>query len=504
MENEYRELLKIVKTYNGNEEELRVLNKAWRFSKLSHTGQKRLSGEPYVMHELETAKILASWNLDTTTILAGLLHDVVEDGAAKIDDLEKNFGKDVANLVDGVTKVSYLKLRGSKEEEFVENLRKMFLAMAKDLRVILVKLADRLHNMRTLKALPQEKQLRIARETLDVFAPLAERLGMGVVKAQLDDLAFPYVYPDEYEKVLGLSTIHYKKAEDHIKKVKRTLLKSLADENIYAKIDGRKKHLFSLWKKLQRQDIDWDFSKAHDIVALRILLEDTQQCYTTLGIVHKHYKPVPYLGISDFIAQPKPNGYRSIHTKIFGPGGRIIEVQIRTYAMHQEAEYGVAAHWHLSMLKAKRGISSRDVEEGRLNVVDQNKFHWVRQLVDWQKEISDSKRFLEAVKFDALKERIFVFSPKGDVFDLPVASTPVDFAYAVHTNLGEYIKGARVDSKIVPLDFKLRSGQVVEIIKSKNPKSPNSNWLEFVITNLAKREINKHLRKVETEGKIQR
>ena len=500
MENEYKELVKIVKNYNGSERDLDTLDKAWRFAKLSHTGQKRLSGEPYVMHELETAKILASWKLDMTTVLAGLLHDTVEDGAAKVEDLERDFGKDVACLVDGVTKVSYLKLRGSKEEEFVENLRKMFLAMAKDLRVILVKLADRLHNMKTLQSLSKEKQIRIAGETLEIYAPLSERLGMGEIKAQLDDLAFPYVYPDDFEKVKKLSLVHYKKAEEHIRKVKVTIFKSLAGEGIKAKIDGRKKHLFSLWKKLERPEIDWDYSKIYDIVALRILLENTSQCYTTLGIIHKYYKPVPHLGVSDFIAQPKPNGYRSIHTKVFGPGGRIIEVQIRTFKMHEEAEYGVAAHWHLSMLKTKKGASSQDVEEGSLNVVDQNKFHWVKQLVDWQKEISDSKRFFEAVKFDALKSRIFVFSPKGDVFDLPLASTPVDFAYAVHTDLGEHIKGARIDCKMVPLDYKLGSGQVVEIIKSKNPKSPNSNWLEFVVTNLARREINKYLRKVQAKG----
>ena len=490
----------MIKTYNGNEEDLRVLDKAWKFAKLSHTGQKRLSGEPYVMHELETAKILASWKLDTKTILAGLLHDTVEDGAAKIEDLEKSFGGDVAILVDGVTKVSYLKLRGSKEEEFVENLRKMFLAMAKDLRVVLVKLADRLHNMRTLQPLPEDKKVRIARETLEIYAPLAERLGMGEIKAQLDDLAFPYVYPKEYEKVRELSTIHYKKAEEHIRKVKMTILKSLAGEGIGAKIDGRKKHLYSLWKKLQRLEIDWDFTKVNDIVALRILVDTVQQCYTVLGVVHKHYKPVPHLGISDFIAQPKPNGYRSIHTKVFGPAGKIIEVQIRTRIMHEEAEFGVAAHWHLSMLKAKKNLSSQDVEEGRLNIVDQNKFYWVKQLVDWQKEISDSKRFLEAVKFDAFSKRIYVFSPKGDVFDLPEGATPVDFAYAVHTDFGEYIKGAKVDGKIVPLNYKLGSGQVVEIIKSKNLKNPNADWLESVVTNLARREINKHLRKVRSKG----
>lgn len=500
MESKFIELLNLINSYSKDERDLETIERAWKFSKIVHTGQKRLSGEPYVAHELQTAYILALWKMDVKTVVAGLLHDSVEDGAASMEDIEKDFGSEVAGLIDGVTKVSYLKLRGSKEEEFVENLRKMFLAMAKDLRVVLVKLADRLHNMQTLQYLPEEKKVRIARETLEVYAPLAERLGMGKVKVQLDELAFPYVYPEEYEKVKHLSLIHYKKTEEHIKKIRTTILKSLAREKIKAHVEGRKKHLYSLWKKLERSEIDWDFSQVNDIVALRILVETTPQCYTALGVVHRHYKPVPHLGISDFIAQPKPNGYRSIHTKVFGPAGRIVEVQIRTFEMHKEAEYGLAAHWHLSVLKAKKGISSQDVEEGKRNIVDQSKFHWVRQLADWQKEIKDSKEFLESVKFDALRERIFVFSPNGDVFDLPVGSTPIDFAYAVHTDLGEFVKGVRVDGKIVPLNFKLGSGQVVEIIKSKNPKTPNADWLEFVVTTLARRELNKYLRKVDSKN----
>jgi len=493
MEKEFEELIRNLNSYDGKKKNIADLRKAWEYAKAAHLGQKRLSGEPYVLHALETAKVLVSWNLDSSTIQAGLLHDAVEDGAATMGDLQKNFGKDVAFLVSGVTKISNIRLRGSKEEEFVENLRKMFVAMAKDLRVVLVKLADRLHNMRTLQAVPREKQVRIARETLEIYAPLAERLGMGQVKSQLDDLAFPYIYPKAYKKVKKLSEIHYKRAEEHIKKVKITILKGLAEEKIIAKIDGRKKHLFSLWTKLKRPGINWDFSKVHDIVALRILVDTTPDCYIVLGVVHKHYKPVPHLGVSDFIAQPKPNGYQSIHTKVFGPEGRIVEVQIRTNKMHKQAEYGIAAHWAYSETKSKK--DSKGVSNDMGVFAARKKLEWVMQLADWQKEIKDSKDFLESVKFDALSQRIFVFSPKGDVYDLPKNSTPVDFAYAVHTDLGRFIKGAKVDGKIAPLEYKLSSGQVVEIIKSKNPKFPNTDWLEFVVTGQARRKINQYLKK---------
>ncbi len=498
LEKEFKELLIQVKSLNGEDADLKLIKEAWNFAKLAHTGQSRKSGEPYVIHPLETAKILASWKLDTPSIVAGLLHDTVEDGAAEKKDIVKVFGEEIAELVDGVTKVSYLKLRGSKEEEFVENLRKMFLAMAKDLRVVLIKIADRLHNTRTLGALPSEKQVKNAKETLEIFAPLADRLGMGSVKGELEDLAFKFVYPDDYATVVKLSQSHYKKAEERIKKMKHTLLKVLAQEDVKSKIEGRKKRFYSLWRKLERQEINWDFEKIHDIVALRILVDTVSQCYTVLGLVHAHYKPVPYLGVSDFIAQPKPNGYKSIHTKIFGPDGKIVELQIRTFDMHEQAEYGVASHWQLATLKSGGKLTSIDIDKG-IWKTPENKLSWVKELALWQKEISDSKEFLQAVKFDALRERIFVFTPKGDVFDLPLGSTPIDFAYAVHTDLGEYLKAVKVDGKMVPLEYKLKSGQVVEIVKDKNPKSPSRDWLEFVVTIQAKREIMKKLKK---QGKI--
>jgi len=483
----------LTKVHDSNPSyDLNLLKKAWSFSKLAHTGQKRMTGEAFANHPLEVALRLADWNLDGTTIVAALLHDTIEDGGATKDDIIKGFGKDVYLLVNGVTKITNLRLKGSREAEFIENLRKMLLVMAKDLRVVLLKLADRLHNMQSLYALPPEKQIENARETLEIYAPLAERLGMGRVKGELEDLAFTYMFPDEFKKVSEESRPYIKEAEKDIEGMKKRLLKELVREKIKVEINGRKKHLYSLWRKLSRPEVDGDWENVHDIVALRILAGTIAQCYTVLGVVHHLYKPVPHIGISDFIAQPKPNGYRSIHTKVFGPGGRIVEVQIRTYLMHEQAEFGVAAHWAYSEQKEEL---SREVREKIGGFAPKDKLPWMRQLVSWQKVLTDSEDFLRAVKFDALKHRNFVFSPMGDVYDLPAGATPVDFAYAIHTELGNNTNGAKVDGKMVPLDYKLRSGQVVEIIKSKNPKKPNSDWLEFVVTTLARHEIAKYLRK---------
>ena len=489
LEKKFSELLEEIRGYNG-EADFPLIKRAWAFAKLAHTGQKRLTGEPFVAHPLEVAKRLAVWRLDTTSIMAALLHDTIEDGGAKREDIVSEFGEAVASLVDGVTKVTTLRLKGSREKEFVENLRKMLLVMAQDLRVILVKLADRLHNMQTLYSLSPQKQRENSEETLDIYAPLAERLGMGRVKGELEDLAFPYVFPEEYKKIFKESKPFYKEAEEHIEKMRRALLKELISEGIKAEIHGRKKHLYSLWRKLARPEIDEDFDKVHDIVALRIIVGTVAQCYTALGKVHSLYKPVPHIGISDFIAQPKPNGYRCLHTKVFGPGGRIVEVQIRTHLMHEQAEFGVAAHWAYEELKS---AGEKDEVLEKEGAVAPKKLSWVRQLIEWQNELSDSEEFLRAVKFDALKHRNFVFSPMGDVFDLPVEATPIDFAYAVHTDLVNFIKGAKVDGRIVSLDYKLKSGQVVEILKSKTPKKPNKDWLDFVVTTTARSKIKKAL-----------
>jgi len=478
-----------LKEYSNLKDKKKVLE-AWEFTKNAHKGQKRLSGEPYSYHGLEVALKLSEWKLDETSVIAGFLHDTVEDAGVTLDTIEKLFGKDVSYIVSGVTKVSGIKLRGSEEDVFVENLRKMFIAMAKDIRVVLVKLADRTHNMETLYALPKVKSIRIAKETLEVYAPLAERLGMGLIKGYLEDLAFPYLYPKEYRKFKKESKAYYKKAELDIKNIKHKLYRDLYDAKVEVKIHARKKHFYSLYKKLQRQDIKWDWSKIKDVVALRIIAKNTADCYTALGIVHNIYKHVPN-GVSDFIAQPKPNGYQSIHTKIFSPSGRICEVQIRTEKMHAEAEYGIAAHWTYSELKNQGKV--RDEKLDRKELFTSPKLGWVSELVKWQDEITDSKEYLNAVKLDILSHRIYVFSPKGDVYDLPNGATPIDFAFAVHTDLGLYISIVKVNGKVVPLSYNLQNGDIIEILKSKNKKKPSSDWFGMVKTATARRMIRKAL-----------
>lgn len=481
-------LITKVKTYNP-QADVALIRRAFEFAQIAHAGQKRKSGDDFITHPLATAITLANWKLDSVAITAALLHDTVEEGGADIGEIRREFGQDVARLVDGVSITGKVKLRGSTDEEFVENLRKMFLAMAKDLRVVLIRLADRLHNMQTLTALPAEKQKRIAKETIEVYAPLAERLGIGELKGQLEDLAFPYLYPKEYKWLLRYSAPYYARADEDIREAKKRLKRALAREGVTSQVHGRAKHLYSLYCKLLRPEINKDITKVYDIVALRILVETVTDCYASLGIVHKVFKPVPFLGVSDFIAQPKPNGYRSLHTRVFGPQGRIIEVQIRTYKMHEEAENGIAAHWYYALQK-KRKISDGKVKKGFFAPSDQLK--WVRQLSLWQKHVTDTHKFLQALKFDALSHRIFVFSPTGDVYDLPAKATPVDFAYAVHTELGDRCCQAKVNGKLVSLDYKLKSGDVVEIIPSKKKKKPSYDWLKFVVTTTARKRIVKH------------
>ncbi|MCL4390284.1 MAG: RelA/SpoT family protein [Patescibacteria group bacterium] len=468
-----------------------LYKKALSFAQTAHTGQKRASGQPYITHLEATAQILAQWHMDDYSVAAGLLHDSIEDGAATNEDLIKEFGPTIAALVDGVTKVGEIRLRGSTEEEFVENLRKMFLAMAQDLRVVIIKLADRLHNMRTLQYLPEHKRARIARETMEVYAPLADRLGMGEVKGELEDLAFPYLYPQDYQWLKDYSAPAYKEAQKHILEAKRKLLAEMAKEKLKPEIAGRAKHIYSLYRKLLRPEINKDISLIHDLVALRVLVDTVEQCYTALGAVHKIYKPVPSLGVSDYIALPKPNGYRSIHTKVFGPDGRIIEVQIRTHAMHEESEYGVAAHFNYAAVKSK-SVSGEKLETEAFAAAD--KLSWVKQLANWQNEVVDNQEFMQGLKFDALSHRIFVLTPNGDVKDLPAGATPIDFAYAVHSEMGDRATGAKVNGKIVPFDYQLKSGDVCEVLLTKEPRKPKIDWLKFVATHLAKQEIQKGLR----------
>lgn len=469
-----------------------LYQKALAFATLAHSGQTRLSGDPYITHPQAVAQTLIDWKLDDTAIVAGLLHDTVEDGGATLTDLTKEFGPEVAKLVDGVTKITHIRLTSSVQEEFVENLRKMILVMAHDLRVVLVKLADRLHNMRTLDYLTPAKQLENARETLEIYAPLAERLGMGKIKTELEDLAFKYVHRQDYDRLVAQTAALFAQGDKYIQKFHNQLQKLLAKNHIPAQIDTRHKGLYSLYKKLSRPEIAGDLKKINDLVASRILVDTEAQCYLALGAIHAAYHPVPYLGVTDYIANPKPNGYRSIHTKIFGPLGRIIEVQIRTHLMHQEDEWGVSAHWQYTTAKTA-GASDRQLESGQVSA-DSQKLNWVKQLVVWQKEITDSQEYLDALKFDALQHRNFIFSPKGDVYDLPWKATPIDFAYAVHTLLGHQAVGAKVNAKLVPLSHKLRNGDVVEIITDRKRKLPNHEWLDFVVTTTARHSILKALK----------
>ena len=468
-----------------------MYNQALEFAKLAHHGQKRLSGEPFVNHPIAVAKTLQAWQLDETTIMAGLLHDTVEDGGATREDLVKEFGEETARLVDGVTKITQIRLTGQTDQAFVENLRKMILVMASDLRVVFVKLADRLHNMQTLKYLSPQKQKENAKETLEVYAPLAERLGMGEIKGQLEDLSFPFLFPQEHSQLQKDSHNLYRSAEKYIQDFKSELLKLLLTKHIAAKIDVRRKHLYSLWRKLQRPEIDGDLNKIYDLFAARVLVSTVEDCYLALGAIHNTWHPVPYLGISDFIANPKPNGYRSIHTKVFGPKGKIVEIQIRTHEMHEQAEMGLAAHWQYSAAKSQ-GASDAHLEKGQVKVG--SKLNWVKQLVSWQKEMTDSKEYLDALKFDALQHRNLVFSPIGDVYDLPRGATPIDYAYAVHTKLGHQAAGAKVNGKMVPLNHKLVNGDVVEIIIDRKRAKPSHEWLDFVITTTARHEISRALK----------
>jgi GTP pyrophosphokinase len=489
MEKKFKELLSKIKTYH-HQADLSLIKKAFDFASMAHQGQKRLSGEDFIFHPLAVASILADWRLDNGSIVAGLLHDVVEDGQISMEKLEKNFGEDIAQLVDGVTKIGEIKLRGASQDNFVENLRKMIVVMAHDLRVVLIKLADRYHNLQSLYVFSQDKQKKIAQETLEIYAPLAERLGMGEIKGRLEDLAFPYAFPQDYQWIKEYAWPHYQQADEYIQSLKKEVLAALAKKNISAEVKGRAKHLYSLFKKLSRPEYEKDITKVHDLMALRILVKTVGECYMALGLIHHLYKPVPSVGIRDFIAQPKPNGYQSIHTNVFARG-KIVEIQIRTKRMHELAEDGVAAHWHYSEEKTK-GAKEHQISAGFF--APSEKMGWVKEMVSWQKELVDSKEFLNSLKFDALRHRIFIFSPKGDVFDLPADATPVDFAYVVHSGLGDQCCGAKVDGKMVPLNFKLKSGQIVEIMIDKNKKGPSSDWLSFVMTHGAKSKIAKATR----------
>ena len=482
-----KEIVDILK--NPSEEDINLINRAYEFAAEAHREQKRFSGEPYIIHPLETAKTLAHLRLDAKTIAAGLLHDVCEDNE-NIDkkDLEKKFGKEIAFLVDGVTKLGKLKYQGVERE--VENLRKMLMAMAKDIRVILIRLADRLHNMKTLMHVRPEKQRRIALETMEIYAPLASRLGIGEIKGQLEDLAFQYIAPEEYAKLMELIKGRYEQKEKDLARVKKDLREAVAKNGIKkAQIDSRVKRIYSLYKKLQKPSNDMNMNKIYDLIALRVRVETVEECYKVLGIIHKMWRPLPGR-IKDFIALPKINGYQSLHTTVFASGGKITEIQIRTTKMHDEAEHGIAAHW----LYSESGKISTNA---KLNP----RLAWVNQLVDWQKNIiqendgeSRPRDFLETLRIDFFKNRVFCFTPKGDVIDLPEGSSVIDFAYAVHSEIGNSAAGALLNDKFVSLDTELSNGDIVEIRTQKN-KKPSMQWLNHAQTSIAKKQIKSSLKK---------
>ncbi len=475
-----------------SEQRRKIITEAYEFAKKAHEGQKRKSGEEYFQHSIATAKILAEIGMGGKTIAAGLLHDVNEDTPVTLEEIEKKFGSEVAFMVDGVTKLGKIKLRGSHEEYFLENLRKMFLAMAADIRVVIIKLADRLHNMRTLEHLPPEKQQRIAKETMEIFAPIANRLGIGEIKSQLQDLCFKYLDPKNYNYVKELITKSYIERELYVNQAIDELKKDLKKDGINVlDIHGRAKSLYSSYDKLKKYDMD--INRIYDLSAVRIILPEIADCYEALGIVHKKYRPM--IGrIKDYISLPKPNGYQSIHTTIFGPEGRILEVQIRTQKMHDEAEFGIAAHWIYSDKMRKKTWKEYIFGAKKENLKKELK--WVKQLREWQSEIGrDDEEFIEGLKIDFFKNHIFAFTPKGDIIDLPEEATPVDFAYAIHSEIGNSTVGAKADGDMVPLDYHIHNGQVIEILTSKDRKSPNPDWIKFVKTSMAKSIIRRETRK---------
>ena len=463
--------------------DLELVRLAYEFAAEAHSGQTRASGEPYITHPLTTAQKLAEIGLDPTMIIAGLLHDVPEDTSLTLEDIKKNFGEDVAGLVEGITKLGKIKYRGM--DRYAENLRKMFISMSEDIRVIFIKFADRLHNLQTLQYLPPEKQHRIALETLEIYAPIADRLSMGMIKGELEDLAFPYIYPEDYKWLTEILPQERRSKEKLLENIRNVVTEKLKENNITLEnisLQGRTKHLYSLYKKLLRPNINRDLSKIYDLAALRLIVPTVADCYAVLGIIHNLYRPVPGL-IKDYIAQPKPNGYRSLHTTVFTEDGEIVEFQIRTPEMHEEAEFGVAAHWNYKETGGQ--INSRQLK-------------WLEELVKWQKQIKDNDQFIQTVKFDVFQNRIFVLTPKGDVIDLPEGATPIDFAYHVHSNLGNKCVGAKVNNLLVNLAQQLKSGDIVEINIDKNRKAPNSDWLELAKTSMARNKIRAALNKIKT------
>jgi guanosine-3',5'-bis(diphosphate) 3'-pyrophosphohydrolase len=466
------------------EADVDLLRRAYIFSAKAHQGQTRLSGEAYLNHPIEVAAILADLKLDAATVATGLLHDTIEDTSVTPEEIKSLFGDEVAMLVDGMTKLSRMELQ-SREQREADNFRKMIVAMAKDIRVILIKLADRLHNMRTLKSLPPEKQKRIAQETLDIYAPLANRLGISKIKIELEDLSFMYLNPEEYRELVQKVNQRRIERESYINELMEIMRRQLAEHGYKGEVKGRPKHFYSIWQKMQKQGIA--FEDVYDLIAIRIITDTKVNCYAIMGLIHSLWTPVPGR-FKDFIGVPKSNLYQSLHTTVIGPKGERVEFQIRTEEMHRLAEEGIAAHWRY---KEKTAVSQREEQQ----------FAWLRQLMEWQRDLPDAKEFMDTVKGDLFPDVVYVFTPRGDVKELPQGSTPVDFAYSVHTDVGQHCVGAKVNGKIVPLKHVLHNGDKIEVITQAG-HTPSRDWLKFVKTSKARTRIKAWLKAEERRRSI--